>query len=961
MQIDLDALFGQSPLAYVLLDPDLRMVWANEAYLSTTGRRRDEVIGKLLHDVFPAPEDSQPDQMLRRSFRKVLDTGKVDHLPVIPYPIRSEDGTFQDRIWSATHTPILGEDGGVDYILQNTVDVTDFYDGGAAPEQSESLARTAALVHRAEAVANENLALGKMTEFFQAAFDHAPSFMAILHGPDHVFQVVNEAYTDLVGDRPLIGLSVAEALPEVQGQGFLELLDQVYREGEPVSIRGMPARVEPHPGAEPEEHYIDFIFYPLTDATGKIHGIFVQGHDITAQKTAEAELSARREKFRIMAQTMPNHVWTADTNGGLDWLNDRIYEFTGLKEGDLYGSDWVRVVHPDDLPDAAALWENAMEEGRAYETEFRIRKADGSYRWHIVRASPLRTADGTLTGWVGTNTDIEERKTIEAEVANLNASLEARVAQRNQELEVLNAALRQSQKLEAIGGLAGGIAHDFNNLLQVLTGNIQSALRDSQVPAVRARLEQAMGAVERGAMLASQLLSFARKQPLAPVVLNLTRLVDDMAEMLHSAIGEGVEVEIHKAEDLWRTSIDPNSMENALLNLAINARDAMDGQGKLTIALENRTLDEAFAKTQPGATPGDYVCLTVSDTGCGIPRETIDRIFDPFFTTKEDGHGTGLGLSMVYGFAKQSGGHITIDSTVGAGTTMTLYLPRSDQPEEEAQARNAVALRGGTETILLVEDDAAVREVGVNMLSDLGYTVLQADGAASALDILRGKTKIDLLFTDVVMPGVANGQELAEQARKLRPDLRVLFTSGFVQDAIVHEGRLDAGVELIGKPYTREQLAPKIRQILGSEGVPLAGPTNNDTAAEPATPPTPKPDSPAAGRVILLCEDDALIRMDMADELRDAGHEVIEVGTGKAALEELARAEVDLFITDLGLPDYSGEDLAHEVRKQKPQLPVIFATGDAHVAAAETMDRCKVLTKPFRSDVLKQAVEALTT
>ncbi|OSP54909.1 response regulator [Pseudoruegeria sp. SK021] len=959
MKIDLNALFAHAPSPYVLVDPDLRVVWANDAYLKVIGRTQDSLIGQILTEEFPAPAESVSDQMLRKSFRRVLATGQADHLPLIPYPIKAEDGSLVERYWSATHTPILDADGRVEFILQNTMDVTDLHRADLA-EDAEHGARNAALLQRAEAVATENLALGKMTEFFQSAFDHAPSFMAILNGPNHEFQIVNQAYTDLIGGRDVIGLPVREALPEIEGQGFYELLEQVYQSGQPVSFKGMPAQIQVVPGGPPEQHFVDFIFHPLNDHTGKPTGIFVQGHDVTGQKVAETNLTATREKFRTMAQTMPVHVWTADKTGGLNWLNTRVYEFTGMAEGALYSVDWVRVVHPDDLGSAVEVWKAAIEQGQSYETEFRIRKADGSYRWHIVRASPLLADDGTLTGWVGTNTDIDERKAIEAEIAQLNSTLEARVAARNRELEELYAALRQSQKLEAIGGLAGGIAHDFNNLLQVVLGNLQLAIRGMPSDSSgKKHLDQAMRSVKRGATLASQLLSFARKQPLAPVVINLTRLVSDTTDMLHSAIGEGVALETRFDADLWNTSVDPSSMENALLNLAINARDAMEGQGTLTIQVANAELDTAYAHTHPDAKPGQYIWLAVTDTGCGMAPETVERIFEPFFTTKMDGHGTGLGLSMVYGFAKQSGGHVTLESKLGVGTTFNLYLPRSFEAEQIPPPVGDDGLSGGSETILVVEDDADVRDTACNLLTDLGYSVLQASGADQAVTILKAGQHIDLLFTDVVMPGTMTGHELAEALSELRPDVPVLFTSGFVRDSIVHNGRLDAGVHLIGKPYTRVELAQKIRDVLGSHGSAIS-----PYPVLPLTPSDPRgaPQLPdRKGLRILVCEDDPLIRLDMAETLRDAGFDVLEAPSAAKALDVLQSQPVDLLITDVGLPDQSGEVLAQHARGANPDLPVIFATGGVDIASAATLGNCKVLSKPFDDTVLLGAIDAILT
>lgn len=950
MRIDLDALFAAAPTPYVLLDADLRIVWANNAYLDAVDRSRDSLIGRLLLEEFPAPADSVPDQMLRTSFRKVLSTGQTDHLPLIPYPIKASDGRIEERFWSATHTPIIDSTGRVEFLLQNTMDVTGLY-------RSEELAAgdtlpiRAAMLQRAEAVATQNLALAQMTSFFQSAFDQAPSFMAILHGPDHRFQIVNQSYSDLVGGRDVIGMPVRAALPDVEGQGFFELLDQVYTSGTPVSLKGMPVQFQTVQGGEPTLFYIDFIYHPLKDETGASIGIFAQGHDVTGQKKAEEELIASREKFTKMAQTMPNHVWTADSEGGLTWLNDQLYHFTGYNEGELYGNDWARAVHPDDLDEAAQNWTEAIQQGKEYEAEFRIRKADGSYRWHLVRAAPLQSVSGKLTGWVGTNTDIQDRKTVEDQIASLNAALESRVAKRNQELETLHDTLRQSQKMEAIGALAGGIAHDFNNLLQVINGNLEMTAREiPEGTRGRERLDQALKSVMRGATLASQLLSFARKQPLAPVVINLRQLLADTGDILSSAVGEGIEIDTAIADDLWNTNVDAHNLENAILNLAINARDAMNRQGKLTIHAKNVDLTGRDAPPCPGLERGQYVALAIEDTGTGIAPEVLERIFEPFFTTKSDGHGTGLGLSMVYGFAKQSGGHVTINSTLGSGSTITLYLPRTLADVAAPQPIGLNGRMGGHETILVVEDDDDVRDTAIGMLTDLGYHILQASDPESALGIVTGGAPIDLLFTDVIMPGRMTGHDLAEAIRDMRPDLPVLFTSGYVQDSIVQDGQLNAGIQLLGKPYTQQTLAQKIREVLGGEGKfipqpqPVPAPASATTTAETTNP---------NGLRILLCEDDVFIRVDMADGLQAAGYDVLQAGSAESALALLQENPVDVLITDIGLPDQSGEDLATHARALLPDLPIIFATGGTDVPAASHLHKCRVITKPFReSDLL---------
>ena len=817
------------------------------------------------------------------------------------------------------------------------------------------------MVRRAEAVAQQNLELGSVAEFFQTIFDQAPSFIAITSGPEHVFQLANRAYQQVVGRSDVLGLTVRAALPELEGQGFYELLDQVYKTGTPFSQIGAAVRFRPNGDESEILRYVDFVFQPLRDSEGVTTGIFVQGHDVTRQKEAELELIETRERFRVMAQSMQNQVWTAGPDGGLDWLNDQALGYIGLDESKLLGMGWGQALHPDDLPSAAMRWAESIKSGTLYETEFRIRRYDGTYRWFIVRAVPVYCASGNVERWIGTNTDIEDRKLAEAAVAQMNQTLEDRVAERNRELEVVNAALRQSQKMEAIGNLAGGIAHDFNNLLQTISGSLQLAMRRLDPSSdVLPRVALAMKAVERGATLSSQLLSFGRRQPLAPKVINLGRLLRDAGNIVRSAIGEAVEVETIVAGGLWNTCVDPTNVESAVLNMAINGRDAMEGHGKLTIEVGNAYLDEAYARRHPDVVPGQYVMLAVTDTGSGMTPDVIERVFDPFFTTKPEGRGTGLGMSMVYGFVKQSGGHIKIYSEIGSGTSVKIYLPRSVDAEELPPNLPYDYLAGGSETILLVEDDDDVRITAANLLADLGYTVLQARDADRALAVVESGVRIDMLFTDVVMPGKITSREMADRARQLIPQLPVLFTSGYTRNSIVHGGRLDPGVQLLSKPYTQEQLALKIREVLGkpAQTVPQATATatlRSDTLSA-VVEQSADPLFGLRSLRVLVCEDEVLIRMDMEDSLTERGCLVQGVGSGKDALSLLAREPFDLLIVDVGLPDMSGVEVACRAVKIVEHLHVIFATGERVVAGAEAVPKFAILGKPFSDHALTETI-----
>jgi PAS domain S-box-containing protein len=380
------------------------------------------------------------------------------------------------------------------------------------------------------------------------------------------------------------------------------------------------------------------------------------------------------------------------------------------------------------------------------------------------------------------------------------------------------AQLRQAQKMDAIGQLTGGIAHDFNNILTVITGTVEILIEGvADRPQLAAIGRMIDDAATRGASLTNRLLAFARRQPLQPCRIDPNALIMTTASLLRPTLGEHIEIESMLADVVWPAVADPAQLTTALLNLAVNARDAMPNGGKLMLETRNVILDEAYAEANPELRPGPYVMIAVSDTGNGIPAALLEKVFEPFFTTKEIGKGTGLGLSMVYGFVKQSGGHIKVYSEEGHGTAIKIYLPRMDDAAEPEAAPAEVAPNpGGNETILVVEDDPLVREYVVTQLASLGYTTLSADDAAAALAIVEATTTFDLLFTDVIMPGGMNGRELAEEIGRRRLGTRVLFTSGYTEDAIVHHGRLDPGVALLNKPYRKKELAEKIRQVLAA-------------------------------------------------------------------------------------------------------------------------------------------------
>jgi CheY-like chemotaxis protein len=377
--------------------------------------------------------------------------------------------------------------------------------------------------------------------------------------------------------------------------------------------------------------------------------------------------------------------------------------------------------------------------------------------------------------------------------------------------------LRQAQKMEAVGQLSGGIAHDFNNMLGVISGSLDLMRRHIAKGdfAIARYMDAALEATKRSAALTHRLLAFARQQPLAPEALDVNRLITAMSGLLRSTLGEQVRIETVNGGGLWVTGADAHQLENAILNISINARDAMPEGGKLTIETANAYLDDAYARANVDVEPGQFVMIAISDTGTGMPSGTLARVFDPFFTTKPPGTGTGLGLSQVFGFVKQSRGHIKIYSEVGAGTTVKIYLPRFIGDAKAAAPAIAPPTQGGSpqEVILVVEDDPLMRQMTTESLRELGYTALNSESAIAALTVLESRTDIALLFTDIVMPEV-NGKKLADQALRRVPGLKVIYTTGYTPNAVVHGGVLDAGVQLLTKPFTLEQLAQKVRSVL---------------------------------------------------------------------------------------------------------------------------------------------------
>ncbi len=532
---------------------------------------------------------------------------------------------------------------------------------------------------------------------------------------------------------------------------------------------------------------VSLVISPIRSATGEVVGASAIARDITERKRAERALSQEIEERRRIFETSQDLILVTDTKGTFVQVSPSSMTILAYRPDEMIGHTAVEFIHPDDLESTRNEMRLARRGRQMRNFETRYVHKDG----HPV----------TLT-WMGTWSEPVRRHFF--------------VGRDLTEKQAAEAQFRQAQKMEAVGQLTGGIAHDFNNILTVITGTIgilAEAVADR--PELEAIAKMIDEAAERGGQLTKHLLAFARKQPLQPREIDINNLVLETVKLLRPTLGEHVQIDPLLADDAWPTLVDPNQLTTAILNLALNARDAMPNGGSLAIETKNTYLDEAYAELNAEVTPGSYVMIAVSDTGGGISPKNLERVFDPFFTTKEVGKGTGLGLSMVYGLVKQSNGHIKIYSEEGHGTSVKMYLPRATGTDATAGEMLALApAQGGDESILIVEDDALVRKYVVTQIRGLGYATLEASNAVEALAVIDSNAAIDLLFTDVIMPGPMNGRLLVDEALKRRPALKTLFTSGYTENAIVHHGRLDSGVLLLAKPYRKPELARMIRMAL---------------------------------------------------------------------------------------------------------------------------------------------------
>jgi PAS domain S-box-containing protein len=637
-------------------------------------------------------------------------------------------------------------------------------------------------------------------------FARSPSFSALLQGPEHRFVLTNPAYHQLIGHRNVIGLTVREAVPEVEGQGFLELLDNVFASGEPFVGKDVKIVLQRTPGGNEETRFLDFVYQPIKDESGKVTAIFVEGLDVTERRATEQalrELNANLERRVIERAQARGRTWNLspdllgalNSKGYFETSNPAWQTILGWSEDEVASMSIFELLHPDDVEHTRAGFELTLVGQPAIRFVNRYRCKDGSHRY---------------ISWVG----IQEDDYVYCTGRDITVEREAEI-----ELAKAQDALRQAQKMEAIGQLTGGIAHDFNNLLTGIIGSLDLVRRrmaSGSTEDIPRWMDAASLSAQRAAALTHRLLAFGRRQSLDTRPNDVNRIITGMQDLLQRTMGERIELLCKLSGDLWTAFTDANQLEGALLNLAINARDAMPDGGRLTIESANVRLDKAYTSLHEDVQPGDYVAVSVSDTGIGMSPEVVEKAVDPFFTTKPVGEGTGLGLSVIYGFAKQSRGHLRIYSQVGQGTTVKLYLPRAQQSAVEPKPVAIETPRGRGETILVVEDEATVRSIIADALQDLGYNVLTASDARFAIPVLQSTTKIDLLVSDVILPHV-NGRKLAEMARASRPTLKVLFVSGYSENALARGEFIDTGMDMLTKPFALDTLGAKVHAMINAD------------------------------------------------------------------------------------------------------------------------------------------------
>jgi PAS domain S-box-containing protein len=769
----------------VLAGPEHAFEYVNDAFVEIAGPR--PFIGGTVRSVFP----ELADQGFHELLDQVYTTGEPYKVNAIPIRLARADG---ERYVDLLFEPIRDAQGHVRGVFVGGYDTTDRVLAEARLRRSEARLR-ALNADLEQRVIERTLARGRTWQV-------SPEMLCVI-GADSRFEAVNPAWERALGwsEAEMAGVSFQEFVHP-------DDLERTMAAWADANERGLPVmRFENRYRAKAGGWR-----WLLWEAVPEDARVYCITRDITEEKEhakALAQRTAERDVLAAIVQTTNTFIQVLDMDFRFLAINDaniREYERIFGKRPAVGDSLIELLDHVPQQRDAAvAVWRRALD-GESFATQQEFGDPSRERRHYEMRFEVLRAADGRQIGAFLTSVDITER------------------LQEQRALAEAQEALRQAQKMEAVGQLTGGIAHDFNNLLAGISGSLQVMglrLKKGNTEGLERYLETASSSVRRAASLTQRLLAFSRRQTLDPKATDVNRLVSGMADLIARTVGPSITISVSSQADLWATRIDPSQLESALLNLCINARDAMPSGGVLALATRNESLNARAAALQE-LPAGDYVCLTVSDTGTGMPPEVVRRVFDPFFTTKPLGQGTGLGLSMVYGFVRQSGGQIRVESVVGRGTAMHLYLPRHNgDADVDVAAPRHDELAGGRagETVLLIEDDEAVRKLVRDVLSEAGYAVLTAEDGPGGLRVLQGPGRVDLLVTDVGLPGGMNGRQVADAGRAIRPGLRVLFITGYAESAAVGNGLMEEGMGVLTKPFEIDALAAKVREMLDLERI----------------------------------------------------------------------------------------------------------------------------------------------
>jgi PAS domain S-box-containing protein len=781
---DFRALFENTPNLYLVLDPLLTIVAVNDAYCRAMMSKREQIVFRNLFEVLPDnPDDFDTAGTLRASLQRVLRSGKPDIMPVQKHDVpraAHEGGGFEERYWSPLNAPVLGPRGEVRWIIHRVEDITE------AVRMKERAHVSEHVSDQLRELMERNRELDRANRFHTLMLENIPAMVAVKDAEDLRFVFGNKAGDELTGYRreQVVGKTDFDLFPRAQAEVFVALDRAVLDSRE---LRVIPEEVISTRSRG--DRILRTLKMPVLDEDGEPIYLLAMSEDITERKQAEAALKASEALLSGILSAGPDAVMVLDEAGKIALASERFRTMYGYGPEQLIGKDATILTPPEKRAENRERVVRALQNGGVGVVE-------------------------NLDGWRrdGTSFPVEASLSTHASDKGRLVIISLRDVSERRAMEDQ---LRQAQKMEAIGNLTGGLAHDFNNLLSIIIGNLD-LLRETLVdrPEPDGLADEALSAALRGAELTKRLLAFARKQPLRPKRVEVNELVEGVGKLLSRTLGDNIDLRRELGNEVWPVTVDPQQLENCLVNLAANARDAMPRGGTLTLVTDNRHLDADYVSMYPGLAPGDYSLIEVSDTGTGIEKAILDKIFEPFFTTKREGKGTGLGLSMVFGFMKQSEGHINVYSEAGVGTTFRLYLPRDRQAAEQASAaQGGPVIAGGVETILAVEDNPGLRALVVKQLTALGYKCIEAADGPSALKVLE-KHDVDLVFTDVVMPGGMSGYELGREAKTRWPHLRILLTSGFPEEKLNGNGQPPWNMRLLTKPYRKEDLARVLREVL---------------------------------------------------------------------------------------------------------------------------------------------------